>query len=327
MRACHFVASTGLGRGDAFVDLINALGTTIEVSLLAPAGAHFIKNISRDIEIVEYRAQNARNNPLLYLELYQAFRKLRPDLVHTHFAKAALIYCRLNKLLKIQHVATKHNPRKGKIFQKLQNVIAVSEGVNKSLDHAATVIYNGINPVPVETQSINKVFTMRAIGRLDKIKGFDRLIHEVKKLDFDFILEIVGEGTERPALEAQIKQERLDDKVSLLGFRNDIPALVHSADLQVMSSFSEGFSLAMVEAIFYGQVFVSTEVDGCVEILPDRFIIKNAKIAEKITDIYQNYDQYRHDFSMIRNKYSKILNINNTAFEHIQYYRSLLENQ
>jgi len=320
MKVCHFAATTGLGRGDAFIDLINALGNRVDVSLVAPRGALFLENISNKIEIVEYQAKNDRNNPRLYLELYRTLRKLQPDIVHTHFAKATLIFYRLNKFLKIPHVATKHNPRKGKIFEKLQHVIAVSEGVQKSLGNRSTVIYNGINPVAVEMASVNKVFTIRAIGRLDRVKGFDLLIKEVKKLDFDFVLEIVGEGQERANLEKLIQQEQLADRVFLLGYRTDIPRLINSADLQVMTSLSEGFSLAMVEAIFYGKVFISTEVAGCKEILPEGLLIKDAKIAEKISDVYLNYSKYEQDFSRLQNKFRTVLNIEHTSSKHLEYY-------
>ncbi len=48
------------------------------------------------------------------------------DIVHTHGAKATQITYLLNKISPFIHIATKHNTRKGKIFNKVKNVISVS---------------------------------------------------------------------------------------------------------------------------------------------------------------------------------------------------------
>ena len=66
--------------------------------------------------------------------------------MHTHFAKATEIFAD-NKLMRLPHVATKHNPRKGKVFNTLENIIAVSQGVADSISVSnVKVIYNGIVP-------------------------------------------------------------------------------------------------------------------------------------------------------------------------------------
>ncbi len=324
MKVCHFVASVGLERGNAFVDLVNVLSEKIEVVIVAPRGARFLGSLSAQVEVKEYQSHNSRFNPLLYLELFRLFRQIAPDVVHTHFAKASEVYCRLNKFLRIPQVATKHNPRKGKIFNKLDHVIAVSKGVAKSITHDnVKVIYNGIKPVVVEPGKKNDAFTICAVGRLDKIKGFDILINEVAKLDFDFILQIAGDGDERKSLEQLIESLDLRDRVELLGFREDIPELLSCADLQVMSSHSEGFSLAMIEAIFYARVFVSTDVSGCDEILNSRLTISGHNISEKITDVHDEYSDYIETFNSIKSMFYKTLNIDNACGDYIEYYEDL----
>ena len=325
MKVCHFVASVGLGRGDAFVDLANVLAERIEVVILAPRGARFAHNLVPGVRLVEYDSRNSRFTPLLYLELGRLLRQMRPDIVHTHFAKATEIFWRLNRFLKIPQVATKHNPRKGKIYNRLENVIAVSQGVAESIVHnRVRVIYNGIRPVPVAPAGKNPVFTIRAVGRLDRIKGFDRLIRAVAKLDFDFRLEIAGEGEERDALAALIDSLGLEQRVRLLGFREDIPELLAGADLQVMSSSSEGFSLAMVEALFYAPVFISTRVSGCSEILDPRLFAEEGDLAGKITEVRNRYDDYREIFRRVRERFVDRLRIDRIAQDYIDYYTALL---
>ena len=67
------------------------------------------------------------------------------DIVHTHGAKATQITYLLNKISKsFIHIATKHNTSKGKIFNRVENVISVSGEVAKTITHKSEVIYFGI---------------------------------------------------------------------------------------------------------------------------------------------------------------------------------------
>lgn len=324
MRVCHFVASTGLGRGDAFVDLVNVLADDMEIVLLCPKGSKFLPALSSGITVLEYGSANTRLNPFLLLELCGLLRRVKADIVHTHFAKATEIYHLLHRFVGACHVATKHNPRKGKIFNRIDHVIAVSAGVAASISHPRVeVIYNGIRPVTVERHARNDVFRICAVGRLDKIKGFDNLIREVAKLPFDYRLEIAGDGEERTALQELVASLNLQEKVSLLGFRTDIPQILANADLQVISSFSEGFSLAMVEGIFYSDLLISTDVAGANEILDKRLMIPGREIADKIADIYADYQLYKGFFAETKRKFEKKLDIGHTAKLYAEYYRKI----
>lgn len=325
MRVLHFIASRGLGRGEVYIDLVNELCKNIEIILLIPSGALYKERIDEKIKIIEYKAYNSRNNPLLLIEIMQKIRKANPDIVHTHFVKSSAIFHRVNRFLGLTHVATKHNPRKGKIFNTLPNVIAVSKGVRESISNEnVKVIYNGVNPIEVLPQNKDEIFTILAVGRLDKIKGFDILIKECAKLNFRFKLHIVGGGEERKNLENLIVKLGLEDKISLLGFRKDIPQLMRNADMVVMSSHSEGFSLVMVESIFYANLFVSTKVSGATEVLNEKFLFDGFNLSDKLNDVNHNYEQYKKEFSALKNKSKDRFLLSHMANEHIVYYQSLL---
>ena len=87
------------------------------------------------------------------------------------------------------------------------------------------IIYNGIQTLEIKNNTQrNEIFTITAIGRLDKIKGFDTLIKEFSKIKNSAILQIVGDGEEYNNLNSLIKELSLENKVSLLGkFINYIP--------------------------------------------------------------------------------------------------------
>lgn len=326
MRVCHFVASVGLGRGDACVELVNALAPEIDAALVAPRGARFIDVVDTQVDAYEYGSRNTRANPFLHWELYRLFRKINPDIVHTHFAKASEIFFFLNKALGIRHVATKHNPRKGRIYNKLEHVVAVSKGVADSVRHDnVKIIYNGIHPIRLpDDATTNGVFTIIAVGRLDKIKAFDRLISECSGLKFDFNLVIVGEGKERVNLENLATNLKIKDKVTFLGFRRDVPQLMKKSDVVVVCSHSEGFSLVLVEAMFYSKMVISRKVGIAAEIFPELLLIEQFDIAKKIKEVHDDFEKHSRCFLDLKNRYCSKFLLENSVKEHINYYENIL---
>jgi glycosyltransferase involved in cell wall biosynthesis len=104
-----------------------------------------------------------------------------------------------------------------------------------------------------------------AIGRLVEQKGHTYLIEaaEILKEEFPNIsVLIVGEGPLRKTLESKIKSSKLEDNVTLLGPRRDIPDLLALSDVYVMPSLFEGLPITLLEAMAAGKPIVTTEVDG-----------------------------------------------------------------
>lgn len=333
MRICHFIASRGLGWGEIYVDLANAQCGENEVILLIPQGALFLERVDQRVRIVEYRSRDRRANPFLLYEIYSLVKEIQPEIVHTHFAKATEIFSLVNRLLKLPWTATKHNPRKGKIFNRIDQVIAVSEEVAKSIQHGRVkVIYNGICPVEMPdaediTSDMNEKMTILAVGRLEKIKAFDRLIEACAGLDFDFNLLLAGDGPERLSLAALARSSGVADQVSFLGFRRDIPELMKHADVVVVCSHSEGFSLVILEALFYARVLLSRPVGIAVQVLPEEFIINDFDIGSRLIDVYRNYADFSHKFRAVRSSQVGHFHIQRMADTHLDYYRQLTRNQ
>ena len=116
-----------------------------------------------------------------------------------------------------------------------------------------------------------------SIGSLLPVKGFDTTIRALSQAVAqrnDWHLWIAGEGPERTSLEQLIAAEGVADRVHLLGFRNDVRALLSAADLFVSASHREGLPLVVIEAMQVGVPVVVTPVGGCREIIspdPNRF--------------------------------------------------------
>lgn len=109
------------------------------------------------------------------------------------------------------------------------------------------------------------------VGRLAPQKRWDRLIDAFDRIaDRDVSLMIVGEGAERPRLEAQIAALGLGDRVSLPGHVDDpTPVIARAAALALVSDF-EGVPGVLREALAVGTPLVSTESSVAVrEIITD----------------------------------------------------------
>ncbi|RME99820.1 MAG: glycosyltransferase, partial [Chloroflexi bacterium] len=111
-----------------------------------------------------------------------------------------------------------------------------------------------------------------SVGRLAEQKGYPDLLAAVARLRSTHpaaMLLIAGEGRLRPALEAQIVEQRLAGHVRLLGMRRDVPRLLSAADLFVSSSHWEGLPNAVLEAMAAGLPIVATSVSDTPRVVVD----------------------------------------------------------
>jgi glycosyltransferase involved in cell wall biosynthesis len=110
------------------------------------------------------------------------------------------------------------------------------------------------------------------VGRLEPQKGHRVLLDALAAIraEADAVcLVCVGEGGERPALEAQAARLGLSGAVRFVGFRSDVPRWLAAADVVVLPSFYEGLPLAAMEALAASRPVVATSVDGTPEVVVD----------------------------------------------------------
>jgi glycosyltransferase involved in cell wall biosynthesis len=111
-----------------------------------------------------------------------------------------------------------------------------------------------------------------AVGRLDRQKGLDVFLRAAGRLcpkDPDLRVVIAGEGPQRKELESLVAQWRLGACVRLLGFVQDVRALLSAADVFAMPSRWEGFGLAAVEAMAAGLPVVASRAEGLREVVEE----------------------------------------------------------
>ncbi len=111
-----------------------------------------------------------------------------------------------------------------------------------------------------------------AVGRLTKQKDFSTLIRAFAQLlqTRPAHLLILGEGRDRPVLEATVKQFGLGNKVAMPGFVENPYAYMSRAALYVLSSQWEGLPTVLIEALYCGSPIIATDCpSGSREILAD----------------------------------------------------------
>lgn len=118
------------------------------------------------------------------------------------------------------------------------------------------------NPVePCEVEDMERASTILAVGRLDTQKGFDVLLDGFAQVagDFpDWSLVILGEGSEREALEEQAAGLGVADRVSLPGVVDEPREFMSRAGVFVLSSRYEGFPNVVLEAMSCGTAVIAT---------------------------------------------------------------------
>jgi glycosyltransferase involved in cell wall biosynthesis len=100
-----------------------------------------------------------------------------------------------------------------------------------------------------------------ALGRLHRNKGFDLLLDAVAQVP-RLHLWLAGEGEERAALEARAAQLGIDTRVTFLGWRDDVAALLAAADMLVSSSRHEPLGNVVIEAWAAGVPVVASASEG-----------------------------------------------------------------
>lgn len=236
----------------------------------------FFKITNPGVKVIDLKINNVRMSLFAILKLN---RQIKPDILfatanHLNlflaifkwlFPKRLKIIARESSIVSVNTQRT-WNPKiyhwlLRVFYKKIDLIICQSEYMREDLlknygvpVEKTRLIYNSVTVPDTGNDDNNAAPYVKLItvGRLSTEKGFERLIRSVSYLKIPYQFTIIGEGYNRPVLEALIEKLGLQGKVILAGRDNKPFALVHNPDLFLMGSFYEGFPNAMLEALAAG---------------------------------------------------------------------------
>ena len=278
-------------------------GVEVEVLLLTDEKNVFKEKLEENgvkVDVVPYRKMYSPLN-VFYIRKY--IIKGNYDVVHAHLFPTQYWVGLTRVLLKlkgVKFITTEHssyNRRRTKfyfryldryIYSKYDGVISVSEKVHFNLIEwlkipkekldKFVVINNGINvekfkqAKPYEKKEIHSGLNSETklicmVGRFSESKDQGTLIRALKELPKNVCLLLVGEG---PLKQQNIKLAEgigVIQRVFFLGYRDDVERILKTSDIIVLSSYWEGFGLAIVEGMAAIKPCVASCVDGLKEIV------------------------------------------------------------
>lgn len=177
-------------------------------------------------------------------------------------------------------VKQEYNMQKN-VFKTFDNIVVISDVVKKSLKDNFGITKNIIEiPNSVDTNKIKKLSCEKIIlpkghlfttlGRLDNNKNQILLLKAAKiakKYRDDFKIYLLGDGEDRKKLEEYIKQNDLEENVKILGFKDNPYPYKKNSIATVLTSLSEGFSLALAESVILDTPIISTKVGIAKELI------------------------------------------------------------
>lgn len=170
-------------------------------------------------------------------------------------------------------------------YKKYDKIVCVSDGIRKSFGAAfdcllpLDVVNNTVDSNEIIKRSLesierdlfhSSVINIITVGTLKHIKGYDRLLRIFRRLreeKYPVHLYILGIGPMKSEMENFIKENRLTSCVSFLGYQTNPYKYVARSDLYICSSYSEGFSTAVTEALIVGTPVCTVDVSGMKEML------------------------------------------------------------
>jgi glycosyltransferase involved in cell wall biosynthesis len=160
---------------------------------------------------------------------------------------------------------------------------------------------SGRKKLGMQNEKSNFIFF--TIGRLVPVKNIQLQIEAMKEIADKFNqqnnnleLWIVGEGKGKPELEMLIKKYSLDDKVKLLGWKNrsELENIFGQVDAFLLTSYSEGWPIVIIEAASFGLPIIMTDVGSAGEFIKNGEngivipINDEEKLVSAMLEVYQN---------------------------------------
>ena len=365
MKLLHVITSLRTGGAEKLmVDLLpklRDLGNDVELLLFDGIRTEFMEQLeNKGIKIHIARVEGSVYDPRNILCLRNYINQF--DVVHTHNT-APQLFAPIAKMLAhksaVKFVTTEHNTtnrRRDKrylkfldrwMYRNYAKVICISNQAETNLrlyldDSSSKIctIFNGIDyskfsglddASEARTESSGR-FIVSMVAAFREQKDQPTLIRALSLLPVNFKLQLVGNGDIELIEKSKhlVAELQLSDRVDFMGMRTDIPAILHSSDIIVLSSHYEGLSLSSLEGMASGRPFVASDVDGLHEIVEGYGLLFPHEDAQALADIILKLSKdkaYAEQIAKRCQERAKQFDIGVMAQKYNQVYLDLFDNE
>lgn len=354
MKILQVITSLHIGGAEKLivdmVPLYHEQGFQVDVLLFDGTDTPFKRQLQeKGVTIYEFGRGGSVYNPLYIFKLIPFLRKY--DIVHTHNTACQLFAAIGSVLCSVALTTTEHNTSNRRrnwkwyklldkwMYSRYQSIICISDKACENLcmyletDKSVRTIYNGIDlkrfqTVQADASFRNEKTVVTMVAGFRYQKDQDTLIKAFQYLPIgQYELWLVGDGERRSVLEDLVSLLELQENVRFWGIRSDIPVILKSSDIIVMSSHFEGLSLSSIEGMAVDRPFIASDVDGLHEITENAGILFPHGDAEALADIILRLKEepsyYRQIADQCMRRASEY-DIRKTIDLYLQLYQSLI---
>lgn len=267
-----------------------------EIAVLNETGINGIEMLKLGYAVhgLNWTSENI-SGPKLTVKLRSLLDRRKVDLIHAHNFTPWLFSCFAKAFSETKLCVTIHGFIHGveKLSKRIQllilsfltdQIILVSDilpnqfrSISKLLVKKTRVISNGINLTPFRSDlrtdylrtnmGVQKDdFVLATVGRLYRVKNLEMQIRLVRYLK-TYIpnIKLVIAARILPyaeTLRSLAEQLEVSERIVFLGLRKDVPDLLRASDIFLLTSYTEGASLAILEAMAAGLPVIASDVGG-----------------------------------------------------------------
>lgn len=231
------------------------------------------------------------------------------------------------------------------IYNSYSRIVCITDKVKVAVlkqtgmsEEKLTVIENGINlekingappysRAGISLKLSDKDLLLIQVSSFQEPKDQPTVIRALQHLPDHVKLLLAGDGILRKDCEQLVKELKLQDRVLFLGLRDDIPSLLKSCDVIVLSSKYEGLSLSSIEGMASGKPFLASDVPGLSDVVGGAGILfpqgDDRKLAEEISKLITN-KEWSEEVAKKCMTRAENYDIHRMVEDHIQLYQSIL---
>jgi len=312
------------GQEKRTIRLVNNLDEKYKVFFVAQPDSEIVNHKDEiNAKIIPLKMKQIYN-PLTIAKLVKIVKENNIDIISTHSGKDGWLGAIVGKLTNTPVIRTRHllTPINSPKSYNLSTItVAVSKNVEEYLKSVGvkntTTIYTGIDTNLYKPNNLKKlrrefnigddVFLVGIVAVLRAAKRHKDLIEAIAPLD-GVKLAIIGDGPQRKNITELIKSKNLQDKVIMVGKRDDVNEILPDLDLFVLPSSQEALGTSILEASSCSVPVIGSKVGGIPECVNENhngllFEPMNVEdLREKIVrmrddkNLYSRFKQNARDF-------------------------------